>query len=151
MTSTCGNSSAMSTALSHPNQYQKSQHFYIRFDLLTKVHCRCPCPAHAISLRPYRDPGTALSPRVPRKFYSRIQIGPSCETARSAERWPMRALSQVKYKSIVIRPQGEQQHPPTYPHFVFIRRHHISVVQVVAPPATDDAEKSFVVVRSDVD
>ena len=63
----------------------------IRFDFhlrdrprLTKVRRRCPCRAPGASRRQYRDPATALSPRVPRRFYSRTRIGSSCEAARSA-------------------------------------------------------------------
>lgn len=103
MTSTCGNSSAMSMALSHPNQESEIDAHSIRFDLLTKVPRRYPCRARGASPRQYRDPPTALSPRVPRKFYFRKQIGSSCEGARSAER----QVPSIDDKSIVIRPQGE--------------------------------------------
>lgn len=68
---------------------------FIRFDFhlhdrprLTKVRRRCPCRAPGASRRQYRDPATALSPRVPHRFYSRTRIGSSCEAARSAAKWP---------------------------------------------------------------
>jgi hypothetical protein len=39
----------------------------------------------------------------------------------------------------------------TYPEFVFIGRHNVSVVQVVAPSTAKDAKKAFVIAWSEID
>jgi hypothetical protein len=139
VTSTWGNSSAMSTALRVDlNRVRKRK--VTRFNLLTKVLHLYPCPEPGAFPHLHRGQETALSPLVRRKFYCRIRNGSSDETAQIAVGVSIYFIIAVdiRYPSFDSR---------TYPQLILIGRHHIAGVEIVAPPTTDETVVPVMVLR----